>query len=217
MCFRRILKQRLRRESEMLEGEKDKLLRMEAEVAKRVIGQEEAVKAVSTAVRRARAGLQDPKTELTLPTPPERLRELRDGQSHKNIAARQLTDGGSGLLRAGRAVDLRLEFEFALVVVLVHEPVAVCASDDDGGGHAADENREHDDDAERPGVEFGFHSSVARPDEGRLDGLEFLAVGIHAQHQPGPRAPRRSRPMNRFSRMVVALILGLSAGILPAQ
>ena len=44
----------------MLEGEKEKLLRMEAQLAKRVIGQAEAVKAVSTAVRRARAGLQDP-------------------------------------------------------------------------------------------------------------------------------------------------------------
>jgi ATP-dependent Clp protease ATP-binding subunit ClpB len=44
----------------MLEGEKEKLLRMEQQIAKRVIGQAEAVKAVSTAVRRARAGLQDP-------------------------------------------------------------------------------------------------------------------------------------------------------------
>ena len=44
----------------MLEGERDKLLRMEQELAKRVIGQSEAVAAVSTAVRRARAGLQDP-------------------------------------------------------------------------------------------------------------------------------------------------------------
>jgi len=44
----------------MLEGEKDKLLRMEAEIGKRVVGQIEAVQAVSTAVRRARAGLQDP-------------------------------------------------------------------------------------------------------------------------------------------------------------
>ena len=44
----------------MLEGEREKLLRMEQELAKRVIGQEEAVSAVSTAVRRARAGLQDP-------------------------------------------------------------------------------------------------------------------------------------------------------------
>ena len=44
----------------MLEGEKDKLLRMEDVIARRVIGQGEAVKAVSTAVRRARAGLQDP-------------------------------------------------------------------------------------------------------------------------------------------------------------
>jgi ATP-dependent Clp protease ATP-binding subunit ClpB len=44
----------------MLEGEKEKLLRMEEALSKRVVGQDEAVKAVSTAVRRARAGLQDP-------------------------------------------------------------------------------------------------------------------------------------------------------------
>jgi ATP-dependent Clp protease ATP-binding subunit ClpB len=44
----------------MLEGEKEKLLRMEQQLGKRVIGQAEAVRAVSTAVRRARAGLQDP-------------------------------------------------------------------------------------------------------------------------------------------------------------
>ena len=44
----------------MLEGERDKLLRMEQMIAKRVVGQAEAVRAVSTAVRRARAGLQDP-------------------------------------------------------------------------------------------------------------------------------------------------------------
>ena len=44
----------------MLEGERDKLLKMEVEIARRVVGQKEAVTAVSTAVRRARAGLQDP-------------------------------------------------------------------------------------------------------------------------------------------------------------
>ncbi len=44
----------------MLEGERDKLLRMEDGLRKRVVGQEEALKAVSNAVRRARAGLQDP-------------------------------------------------------------------------------------------------------------------------------------------------------------
>jgi ATP-dependent Clp protease ATP-binding subunit ClpB len=44
----------------MLEGEREKLLKMEDQVGKRVVGQAEAVKAVSTAVRRARAGLQDP-------------------------------------------------------------------------------------------------------------------------------------------------------------
>ncbi|WP_375789391.1 ATP-dependent chaperone ClpB [Bradyrhizobium sp. Pha-3] len=44
----------------MLEGEREKLLQMEEMIAKRVVGQKEAVRAVSTAVRRARAGLQDP-------------------------------------------------------------------------------------------------------------------------------------------------------------
>ncbi|MBU1174858.1 MAG: AAA family ATPase, partial [Alphaproteobacteria bacterium] len=44
----------------MLEGERDKLLRMEDELSKRVIGQEDALAAVSRAVRRSRAGLQDP-------------------------------------------------------------------------------------------------------------------------------------------------------------
>jgi len=44
----------------MLEGEREKLLQMEVELSKRVVGQAEAVEAVSTAVRRARAGLQDP-------------------------------------------------------------------------------------------------------------------------------------------------------------
>jgi len=45
--------------TKMLEGEREKLLQMEAEIGKRVIGQKPAVVAVSNAVRRARAGLQD--------------------------------------------------------------------------------------------------------------------------------------------------------------
>src|SRR5437763_17054085 len=44
----------------MLEGERDKLLNMEENLRRRVVGQEEAVVAVSNAIRRARAGLQDP-------------------------------------------------------------------------------------------------------------------------------------------------------------
>ncbi|MFK4794130.1 ATP-dependent chaperone ClpB [Sphingobium sp. ZW T5_29] len=48
----------------MLEGEREKLLAMEEELGKRVIGQADAVKAVSTAVRRSRAGLQDPNRPL---------------------------------------------------------------------------------------------------------------------------------------------------------
>jgi ATP-dependent Clp protease ATP-binding subunit ClpB len=46
--------------SKMLEGERDKLLRMEQELGKRVIGQEEGIAAVSNAIRRSRAGLSDP-------------------------------------------------------------------------------------------------------------------------------------------------------------
>src|SRR3546814_2535202 len=48
----------------MLKGEREKLLAMEGALGKRVIGQADAVRAVSTAVRRARAGLQDPNRPL---------------------------------------------------------------------------------------------------------------------------------------------------------
>ncbi|HEY0624323.1 ATP-dependent chaperone ClpB [Sphingomonas sp.] len=48
----------------MLEGEREKLLAMEEQLGRRVIGQQAAVKAVSTAVRRSRAGLQDPNRPL---------------------------------------------------------------------------------------------------------------------------------------------------------
>ena len=48
----------------MMAGEREKLLRMEEVLGKRVIGQADAVRAVSTAVRRARAGLQDPNRPL---------------------------------------------------------------------------------------------------------------------------------------------------------
>ena len=48
----------------MLEGEREKLLQMEDQLARRVVGQAEAIRAVSTAVRRARAGLQDPQRPI---------------------------------------------------------------------------------------------------------------------------------------------------------
>ena len=50
--------------AKMMESEKEKLLRMEEEMKKRVIGQREAIKAVSDAVRRSYAGLQDPKRPI---------------------------------------------------------------------------------------------------------------------------------------------------------
>jgi len=50
--------------SKMLEGEREKLVRMEARLGRRVIGQEEAIAAVSNAVRRARSGLQDPERPI---------------------------------------------------------------------------------------------------------------------------------------------------------
>src|SRR3546814_1658103 len=58
----------------MMEGEREKLLGMEETLGKRVIGHDEAVRAVATAVRRARVGLQDPnrpdrKSTRLKPTP----------------------------------------------------------------------------------------------------------------------------------------------------
>lgn len=50
--------------SKMIESEKSKLLRLEDELAKRVVGQEEAIVALSDAVRRSRAGLQDPRKPI---------------------------------------------------------------------------------------------------------------------------------------------------------
>ncbi len=50
--------------SKMLQSERDKLLHLEDELHKRVVGQEEAIEAVSDAIRRSRAGLQDPKKPI---------------------------------------------------------------------------------------------------------------------------------------------------------
>jgi ATP-dependent Clp protease ATP-binding subunit ClpB len=50
--------------SKMLEGEKQKLLRLEEELGKRVIGQDDAIEAISAAVRRSRSGLQDEKKPI---------------------------------------------------------------------------------------------------------------------------------------------------------
>ena len=48
----------------MLQSEREKLLSLEDELRKRVVGQEEAIEAVANAVRRSRAGLQDPKRPI---------------------------------------------------------------------------------------------------------------------------------------------------------
>ena len=50
--------------SKMLEGEKDKLLKMEAAIGERVVGQDESVIAVANAIRRSRAGLSDPRRPI---------------------------------------------------------------------------------------------------------------------------------------------------------
>ena len=48
----------------MLQSEREKLLHLEEELHKRVVGQEQAIRAVADAVRRSRAGLQDPKRPI---------------------------------------------------------------------------------------------------------------------------------------------------------
>ena len=50
--------------SKMMQSEKEKLLHLESELHTRVIGQEEAISAIADAVRRSRAGLQDPKRPI---------------------------------------------------------------------------------------------------------------------------------------------------------
>ncbi|MFJ1377745.1 ATP-dependent chaperone ClpB [Capnocytophaga canimorsus] len=50
--------------TKMLQGEREKLLNLESELHKRVVGQEEAIEAISDAIRRSKAGLQDPKKPI---------------------------------------------------------------------------------------------------------------------------------------------------------
>ncbi|MFK8272802.1 ATP-dependent chaperone ClpB [Capnocytophaga canimorsus] len=50
--------------TKMLQGEREKLLKLESELRKRVVGQEEAIEAISDAIRRSKAGLQDPKKPI---------------------------------------------------------------------------------------------------------------------------------------------------------
>jgi ATP-dependent Clp protease ATP-binding subunit ClpB len=110
----------------MLEGERDKLLRMEERLRARVVGQEEAIVAVSNAVRRARAGLQDPnrptgsfmflgptgvgKTELT------------------KALAEFLFDGDSALLR----IDMSEYMEKHAVSRLIGAPPGYVGYDEGG-------------------------------------------------------------------------------------
>ena len=73
--------------AKMLEGEREKLLRMEDEIGKRVVGQRAAVEAVSNAVRRARAGLNDENRPLGsfLFLGPHRCRQDRTDQSRCRV------------------------------------------------------------------------------------------------------------------------------------
>ena len=77
--------------SKMLEGEREKLLKMEDALHARVVGQDEAIKVVSDAVRRSRAGLSDPEpAERLVPVPrPHRRRQDRAVQGAGRIPVRQ--------------------------------------------------------------------------------------------------------------------------------
>ncbi|MFX4220912.1 MAG: hypothetical protein ACMVO3_07905 [Thalassobaculum sp.] len=81
----------------MLEGERDKLLAMEANLHKRVVGQDEAITAVANAVRRARAGLQDPNRPIGsfLFLGPDRCRQDRADQGAGRVPVRRRTRDGA--------------------------------------------------------------------------------------------------------------------------
>ena len=99
----------------MLEGEREKLLHMEEELAQRVVGQTEAVAAVSTAVRRARAGLQDPNRPdrlLHVPRADGRRQDRADQGARELPVRRRDRDGADRHVRIhgeafGRAADRR--------------------------------------------------------------------------------------------------------------
>ena len=77
--------------SRMLEGEREKLMKMEERLGKRVIGQDDAVRAVSDAVRRNRAGLGDPQSpDRLVPVPrPHRRRQDRAVQGPGRVPVRR--------------------------------------------------------------------------------------------------------------------------------
>ena len=92
----------------MLEGERERLLDMEGELGRRIIGQDEAVLAVSNAVRRARAGLSDPKPahgQFSY-AGADRGRQDRDGEVACRLSVRRRLGGAShrhvGIWRATR-------------------------------------------------------------------------------------------------------------------
>src|SRR2546427_5984346 len=74
----------------LLEGETQKLLQMEQRLAQRVVGQEEAIRAVANAVRRARSGLSDPKRPLrSVPLPrPARGRQAPNARAPPRVLCR---------------------------------------------------------------------------------------------------------------------------------
>ena len=80
----------------MLEGEREKLLHMEEKLGERVIGQEDAVTAVSNAVRRARAGLSDPNRPMGsfLFLGPDRRRQDRADQGAGRVPVRRRPGDG---------------------------------------------------------------------------------------------------------------------------
>ena len=77
--------------SRLMEGEIQKLLKMEERLHERVVGQDEAISAVANAIRRARAGLQDPESsarQLHLPRP-DRRRQDRAGARARRVPVRR--------------------------------------------------------------------------------------------------------------------------------
>ena len=101
--------------SKMMQGEREKLLHMEEYLHKRVVGQDEAVRLVSDAIRRSRAGLADPSRPWLVPVPgphgrgqdradaragrvPVRLRRAHDPHRHERVHGKAL--GGAADWRA---------------------------------------------------------------------------------------------------------------------
>ena len=189
----------------MLEGERDKLLRMEDVLRGRVVGQEEALVAVSDAVRRARAGLQDPQ-------PADRLVPVPGAHGRRQDRADQGAGGVPVRRRGGGdpARHERVHGEALHLALMIGAPPGYVGYDEGGALTEAVRRRPYQvvlfDEVEKAHPDV-FNVLLQVLDDGRLTGRagqdgglpehpdrDDLQPGVGGPGQPARRRGRGDRP-----------------------